>query len=59
MPIAVRWSIGALGSIIGLHSDKLGNDTLIGTVSTYIVAGSTLPVHLVRHSAIFFTSGLL
>ncbi|GCE24953.1 hypothetical protein KDA_04370 [Dictyobacter alpinus] len=33
--VAVRWSIGALGSIIGLHSDKLGEDTLIGTMSTY------------------------
>ena len=30
-----RWSIGALGSTIGLHSDKLGGDNLIGDMSIY------------------------
>jgi len=30
-----RWSIGALGSTIGLHGDKLGGDNLIGNESIY------------------------
>ncbi len=30
-----RWSIGALGSTIGLHGDKLGGDNLIGNQSIY------------------------
>lgn len=30
-----RWSMAALGSSIGLHSDKLGGDTLFGKDSTF------------------------
>ncbi|HEY4033707.1 MAG TPA: ABC transporter permease, partial [Ktedonobacteraceae bacterium] len=30
-----RWSIGALGSTIGLHSDKLGGDKLLGQQDIY------------------------
>ena len=30
-----RWSMGALGSIVGLHSEKLGGDKLIGDQSSY------------------------
>jgi ABC transport system ATP-binding/permease protein len=35
MFFSARWSIGALGSTIGLHSDKLGGDNLLGTQSIY------------------------
>ncbi|HET9918888.1 MAG TPA: ATP-binding cassette domain-containing protein, partial [Ktedonobacteraceae bacterium] len=31
----VRWAMAALGSSVGLHSDKLGGDTLFGTIETY------------------------
>ena len=30
-----RWSMAALGSTAGLHSDKLGSDTLFGSDSTF------------------------
>jgi hypothetical protein len=30
-----RWSMGALGSTIGLHSDKLGGDKLLGQQDIY------------------------
>jgi hypothetical protein len=30
-----RWSMAALGSSIGLHSDKLGGDALFGNDSTF------------------------
>lgn len=32
---AVRWAMAALGSSLGLHSDKLGGDTLFGNAPTY------------------------
>ena len=32
---AVRWSMAALGSSVGLHSDKLGGDKLFGNIDTY------------------------
>jgi ABC-type multidrug transport system ATPase subunit len=35
MFFTARWSIGALGSTIGLHSDKLGGDRLINTYDIY------------------------
>ena len=35
MLFTARWSIAALGSTIGLHSDRLGNDKLMGTQNTY------------------------
>ncbi len=31
----IRWSMAALGSSVGLHSDKLGGDTLFGNDYTY------------------------
>ncbi|HVU71156.1 MAG TPA: FHA domain-containing protein [Ktedonobacteraceae bacterium] len=30
-----RWSVAALGSSVGLHSDKLGGDSLFGSDSTF------------------------
>ncbi len=35
MMFAARWSIGALGTTIGLHSEKLGGDKLFGNIETY------------------------
>jgi hypothetical protein len=35
MMFAARWSIGALGTTIGLHSEKLGGDKLLGNIETY------------------------
>jgi len=32
---AVRWAMAALGSSVGLHSDKLGGDKLFGDIYTY------------------------
>ena len=34
-PFAARWAIAALGSSIGLHSDKISGDKLFGNNSTY------------------------
>src|SRR5205085_8661377 len=34
-PFAARWSIAALGSSIGLHSDKISGDKLFGNNYTY------------------------
>ncbi len=36
----IRWSMAAMGSSVGLHSDKLNNDTLFGT--SYATYHSTL-----------------
>ena len=36
----IRWSMAAMGSSVGLHSDKLNNDTLFGT--TYATYHGTL-----------------
>jgi ABC-type multidrug transport system ATPase subunit/pSer/pThr/pTyr-binding forkhead associated (FHA) protein len=35
MIFPTRWSVAALGSSAGLHSDKLGGDSLIGSDSTF------------------------
>ena len=35
MIFPTRWSVAALGSSAGLHSDKLGGDSLIGTNPTF------------------------
>jgi len=35
MIFATRWSIGALGSIVGLHSDKIAGDMLFGNEPIY------------------------
>ncbi len=35
MIFPTRWAVTALGSSVGLHSDKLGNDSLLGTDSTF------------------------
>lgn len=31
----IRWAMAALGSSVGLHSDKINGDALFGTMSTY------------------------
>ena len=31
----IRWAMAALGSTVGLHSDKLGKDALFGSNYTY------------------------
>lgn len=35
MIFPTRWAVTALGSSVGLHSDKLGGDSLFGTNSTF------------------------
>jgi ABC-type multidrug transport system ATPase subunit len=35
MLFPIRWAMAALGSSVGLHSDKLFNDQLFGNVATY------------------------
>ncbi len=35
MVFATRWSMAALGSIVGLHSDKIAGDTLLGDEPIY------------------------
>ncbi len=35
MIFATRWSMAALGSIVGLHSDKIARDTLFGSEPIY------------------------
>ena len=35
IPFGVRWAMAALGSSVGLHSDKLGGDKLFGDIYTY------------------------
>ncbi|HEY0756969.1 MAG TPA: FHA domain-containing protein [Ktedonobacteraceae bacterium] len=36
MLFPIRWSMAALGSSVGLHSDKINGDQIIGTTYTYI-----------------------
>lgn len=43
MVFAARWSMAALGSIIGLHSDRMGGDKLIG--NTFIYHGTLFSVY--------------